>query len=98
MPDSMTLTKCMSFLLGAVVGLVGVSIFAVILRRVEKSKPKNAINYLYGLIAFVLGAGMSDYLIFDLIFQSGAIVYYGLGLAVVFLTFGLWVFIDWMRR
>jgi hypothetical protein len=86
-----------SCLIGAVVGLLSVAIFAVILRRKEQNRPTEAIMLLTSLIGTVLGAGAADYIIFDILLQQNAIGFYLIGLATWFLPLGLWVFIDWMR-
>jgi hypothetical protein len=92
------LVQSASLTLGAVVGLIAAAIFAVILRRVEKSKPRDAIISLYNLIALTLGGGIADYAIFDRILLAGAIFFYVIGYGVAFLPFGLIIFIDWLRR
>jgi len=86
-----------SSLIGAVVGLVAVSIFAVTLRRIEEKEPKEAVITLIKLISIVLGGGLTDFVVFDVIVQENGLVYYMIGLAVVFLPLGLWVFLDWRR-
>lgn len=87
-----------SLLTGSVVGLISVAIFAVILRRVETEKLSEAIKALRRLIYVVLGGGLSDFVIFDFILNSdGALAYYMIGLAFLFLPLGILVFIDWKR-
>lgn len=77
---------------------IAASIFAVILRRIEKSHPRDAINSLYALIALALGVGVADYTIFDLILENGAIFYYLFGFAWTFIVLALPIFIDWIWR
>ena len=87
-----------SSLVGGVVGLISVSIFAVILRRLAMEKASEAIKALTRLIGIVLGSGMADYAVFEVIMKSNnGLLYYILGLAIVFLPFGFVVFIDWIR-
>ena len=90
-----------SLLMGAVVGLITVAIFALALRRRAHEDTSEAIKALTRLIAIVLGGGISDYVIFDVIFdviiENGALEYYIIGLSAVFLTFGLYVFVEWLR-
>ena len=87
-----------SIALGAVIGLIAVSYFAVILRRIEKNNPKQALKSFSLLITIVLGGGLTDFVIFDVIVNtSNAIWYYLVGLAMVFLPLGIMVFIDWRR-
>lgn len=95
---NVTVVQIASVALGAVVGLIAVAIFALILRRIEKSKPRDAIKSLYELIGLALGGGIVDYAIFDRILESGAIFYYVIGFAGTFLVLGLAIFIDWLRR
>jgi len=93
-----TLVQCASLTLGAVVGLLAAAIFAVILRRLEKSKPRDAIRSLYNLVTLSLGGGVIDYAIFDSVLQAGAIFYYVIGYGVAFLLFGSIIFLDWLRQ
>lgn len=87
-----------SFLIGAVVGLISVTIFAATLRRWMEEKPPDTRKALRKLIYLVLGAGLTDYVIFDVILRTnGALPYYLIGLATVFLFLGTWVFIDWYK-
>lgn len=88
-----------SILTGAVVGLICTTVFAVTLRRIEEKNPSEAIKALGWLISIVLGGGLADYIVFDFVIKSGgAIAYYMMGLAVVFLSLGLLVFFDWRRK
>jgi len=87
-----------STLIGAVVGLIAVTIFAVILRGIEKNSPSEAITALKWLIFTVLGGGASDYLVFDVMLKTGgAIVFYLAGLSMVFLSLGFLIFFDWWK-
>lgn len=87
-----------SFAIGAVVGLICVTIFGVVLRRIEQDTPKDAVGTLMQLIAWVLGGGAADYVIFDWILSTdGAISFYLIGFAVLFLAFGIPVFRDWKK-
>ena len=88
-----------SFLLGAVIGLIAVSIFAVILKRYGKRNAAEAIEALKKLTYLVLGGGTGDFVVFDLMLKSGgAIVFYVLGFAATFLLFGVPVYLDWRRK
>jgi|SRR5215471_10064496 len=93
----LTATQCASFGLGAVIGLIAATIFAVILRRIENKQPQDAIDGLYKLIYLVCGAGLADYVAFDFILNAGAIVFYLGGLSIVFLPCAGVVFVSWMR-
>ena len=87
-----------SLLIGSVIGLISAAIFAVILRRIETEKPSEAIRALIQLIGIVLGSGLGDFVVFDFILKSGgALQYYMIGLASLFLPLGILVFIDWKR-
>ncbi len=87
-----------SFLIGGAVGLVSVAIFAVILRRVVEKNPLDGIKQLKWLIPIIVGGGLADYFFFDYVLQvKGAIWSYFLGLGLVFLMFGVPVFIEWRR-
>ncbi len=87
-----------SLLIGAVVGLICVAIFAVILRGVSEKRPKDAIKSLTALIGTVLGGGLADYIAFRAVLStSEALAYYLIGLAVLFLPLGVLVFLDWVR-
>ncbi len=86
-----------SFLIGAAVGLISVTIFAVILRRLEERNSKEAVRTLTKLIYVILGAGLTDYVIFDVIIKCGALEYYIMGFTVVFLSLGFLVFFDWRK-
>jgi nitric oxide reductase large subunit len=83
---------------GAVVGLIAAVIFAVILRRLEKEKPQDALRALYKLVSLVFGGGVVDMVVFDFILRADAIVFYLAGLVSVFLPLGMSVWIDWTRR
>lgn len=88
-----------SLVVGAVVGLIAVAFFAVILRRIEKDNPSEALKSFFWLITIVLGGGLTDFVIFDLIVKTnGAIWYYSIGLGGIFLPFGIAVFISWGRK
>ena len=86
-----------SLVMGAVVGLIAVAIFALALRRRAYEDTSEAIRSLIKLIGIVLGGGFSNYVIFDVIIENGAIEYYIIGLGAMFLTFGTYVFIEWLR-
>ena len=86
-----------SMLMGAVVGLITVAIFALALRRRAYEDTSEAIKALTRLIAIVLGGGISDYVIFDVIIENGALEYYIIGLGFMFLTFGTYVLVEWLR-
>ncbi len=86
-----------SLLMGAVVGLIIVAIFALALRRRANENTSAAIKVLRALIPIILGGGFSDYLIFDVIIKNGALEYYIIGLSAVFLTFGILVFVQGNR-
>lgn len=92
-------TNIASSLIGAVVGLICVAMFASILRSIEQDNPSMANRELGSLLTYVLGGGGANYLLFDFLMQSnGAVVYYMIGLSIMFLPFGLIVFIMWMRK
>jgi hypothetical protein len=87
-----------SFLLGSVIGLICVTIFTVILRRIEEKKPYDAVRALTKLIYIILGGGLTDFVIFEVIFGTKeAIKYYLIGFTIVFLLLGFWAFKDWFR-
>ncbi len=87
-----------SALTGAVIGFISVAIFAVILRKVAEKRPSEAIRALKALVSIVLGGGLADYVVFDWILSSGgALSYYLVGFAFVYLILGGWVFLDWLR-
>ncbi len=86
-----------SLLMGAIVGLITVAIFALALRRRAYEDTSEAIKALTRLIAIVLGGGLSDYVIFDVIIENGALEYYIIGLGAMFLAFGTYIFIEWLR-
>ena len=86
-----------SLLMGAVVALITVAIFALALRRRAYEDTSEAIKALTKLIAIVLGGGLSNYVIFDVIIGNGALEYYIIGLCAMFLTFGIYVFVEWLR-
>ena len=96
--ENLTITEGASLLLGGAVALVAVAIFAIVLRRLEESKPGDAIKRLYELVGLVLGAGLTDHILFDYMLQSHAIEYYISGFSAVFLILGLVVFFDWRRQ
>ena len=87
-----------SFLMGTVVGLIAVTIFAVILRRLEERYPKEAFTKLVMLIGLVLGGGTTDYLVFDWILKSSGVTFYIVGISAVFLPLGMWNYLEWMRK
>ncbi len=79
--------------------MISVTIFAVILRRLEEKKPREAVRALKSLIPVMLGGGLTDYIIFYLIIKtSGALVYYIFGFSLVFLLLGFLVFLDWRKK
>ena len=82
-----------SLLMGAVVGLITVAFFALALRRRAYEDTSEAIKALTRLIVIVLGGGLSDYVIFDVIIKNGALEYYIVGLTAIFLAFGTYIFI-----
>lgn len=95
---SFVLTAVASFLIGGVIGLIAVAIFAVTLRRVAERNPSDAIKALQWLIGFVLGGGLVDYIVFDYIVKtSGTLTYYAIGLSLMFLVFGVPVFNQWRK-
>ena len=80
------------------VGLISVTLFALVLRRIEQKNPSEAVGVLKWLIGLVLGGGMADYVIFDFLLESeGALAFYLIGLATLFLPLGLLTFFDWRR-
>jgi uncharacterized membrane protein len=83
-----------SALIGVVVGFIGATIFGIILRRISESQPGEAIKQLYRLISLFVGVGFGDYVIFNYILSSGAIVYYMLGATVTFLSIAVPVFFS----
>ena len=90
--------RFISSLIGGVVGLVSVSIFAVILRRLAMEKSEEAIKALKRLIGAVLVSGLAGFAVFTFIVESSnGLQYYMLGFAIVFLPLGLVVSIDWVR-
>jgi hypothetical protein len=84
--------------IGVVVGLISGSIFAVILRRVERKQPLEAIKALFRLAGFVLGAGFADYAIFDFILKADTIYFYMDGLAIAFIPFAIVTLVLWHVR
>jgi uncharacterized SAM-binding protein YcdF (DUF218 family) len=88
-----------SVLLGAVIGLISVAIFAVTLRRLSEKKPNDATKALTVLVATILGGGGLNYLADEFIFSSsaGSLGYFG-GLAAIFLPFGIVILIQWLRQ
>lgn len=87
-----------SFLLGAVVGLICVAIFAINLRGLATKKAKDAIKLLTALVGTVLGGGAANYLAFrQILSTSGAMVFYLIGLSVLFLPFGISELLKWLR-
>jgi len=93
----MTLPEIVSALIGAVVGLIAVAIFTAILKREERPYPKDTTKKLWALIGLVLGSPAADYAIFDFILQANGLFYYLGGFAVIFLPFGLYSFIVYLR-
>lgn len=86
-----------SLLIGAVVGLIAASMFTVILKRNAEQKSSEVQRGLRALITTVLGGGLADYVVFDLVLKSGSITYYMVGFAVVFLVLGGWSYVEWRR-
>jgi len=79
--------------IGAVVGLISVSILAVILRCVARNQPLEAIKALVRLVGLVLGAGLADYAVFDFIMNAGTISFYMDGLAITFVPLAIVTFV-----
>lgn len=79
--------------IGVVVGLISASILAVILRRVARDQPLEAIKALVRLVGLVLGAGLADYAVFDYILKAGTISFYMDGLATGFIPFAIVVIV-----
>ena len=94
----LTFVQIASMTVGAVVGLISVTIFAVILRRIERSQPSEAVKALRRLIYLVLGAGLIDYAAFDAILKANAIFFYLFGLGFTFIPLGLITFASWTLR
>jgi NhaP-type Na+/H+ and K+/H+ antiporter len=94
----LTIAQIGSAATGLVVGFIAAMILSVILRRLEESKPKEAIKALYNLLAYALGGGLTDYVVFDYILEQGAIAFYMIGFAVTFVPFSAISFYDWRRR
>ncbi len=87
-----------SFSIGLAVGLITVSIFGVILRRVEEKNPLGAIKQLGLLGSYILGVGGVDYFFFDYMGQiNGAIAFYFCGVGIMFLACGIPIYIEWRR-
>jgi hypothetical protein len=84
--------------IGGVVGMIAVSMFAVIIQRIERVHPTNALKAFRRLIYLVLGAGLADYVVFDAILNKGAIFFYLDGLPMMFLPLSIVVFVLWTRR
>ena len=87
-----------SGLIGASVGLISASIFAVILRRIENNNPSRAVGELTALIGIILSGGAADYVLFDIILQTGGIMFYMIGFSIIFLPLGLLVYKSWMGK
>jgi hypothetical protein len=88
-----------SFLIGSVIGLICVTIFAVILRNIAGKNPYYAVRALIKLIKITLGGALTDFVIFEVIFRTkGAIKCYLIGFAIVFLSLGLWIFKAWVKK
>ncbi len=94
----MPLVQAVSGLIGAAVGLIALAIFTFILQRRSELQAPEATKQLHLLIYTVLGAGLSDYVIFDYMLSSGTIVYYLLGFGIVFFPFGVLVFVLSLRK
>ena len=86
-----------SLAIGAVVGLISATNFAIILRRMEQDDPDGARKALIQLLVTVLGSGLGDFIVFDIILGNGVVQYYMLGAAALFLPLAIWVFIRWMQ-
>ncbi len=92
-----------SALVGAVVGLISVTIFAVVLRRISDKQPSAAIKALIKLMSIVLlggiaNRGIAEYAVYSKILSSDeALAYYLVGFSVVFLVLGSLVLISWLR-
>ena len=93
---AMTQVQIASTAIGAVIGLISVTMLAVILRRIERTQPLEAIKALRNLIAVALGAGLADYAVFDFILKAGALSFYLDGFAVIFLPLGIITVILWL--
>ena len=93
----LTLVQAASLLVGVCVGIVSVFILAVTLRGIEESN-QTAINNLYALIYLLLGSGVGDYVIFDLMLRSNAIDFYMIGVSGSFIVLAVPVFIDFRRK
>jgi uncharacterized membrane protein len=98
--QELSVAQCASMLTGAVIGLISGAIFSVILKRVAKDQPLEAVKKLRALMFWVLGGGIGDYVVFDAILQANAIYYYMVGVAVSFIPFAalillLSLFLNW---
>jgi hypothetical protein len=87
-----------SFLFGGIIGFICAAIFAVILRRLEESNRGEVKKLLALEIFLIVGGGLADFVIFDLIIRSNfGIVSYLWGFSCIFLPLGLLTFLDWRK-
>lgn len=85
--------------MGGVVGFISSTIFAIILVRLNEQDVGGVVKMLVMLIGIALGGGLSNYALFDLILKTnGAIEFYMVGYAILFLCFSIWAYIDWRRQ
>ena len=94
---SLTLIQVASLSVGACIGITSVFILAVTLRGVEESN-QAAIRNLYGLIYLLLGSGIGDYVIFDLMLRGHAIEFYMIGTSASFFVFAVPMYLDFRRK
>lgn len=97
-PELTIVARIASVLIGAVVGLIAATIFGVVLSKFSEKDSKQAIQALYKLVGLSLGAGVADYLVFDYIFRAGALPYYLIGFAVMFLILGIITWVAWWKK
>jgi hypothetical protein len=82
---------------GAAIGLIAVAMFAVSLKLHTTSKLKEVVQALGGVAKIALGGGVGDYLVFKFIINSDSLLCYLIGLTIIFLTFGLYIFVEFLR-
>jgi hypothetical protein len=93
-----SLAQWASLGLGAVVGLIAVSIFAVILIGLDQNNTRQTVKALKRLATWSAGGAISDTIFFDYILEQHAIVFYMTGYVLMFLVAGSPVFFSWVKR
>lgn len=83
---------------GFFVGVIAVTIFAVVLKRIEDNNPQGAIRTLTTLIGTSLGGGGSDFAVANVFLHQNGIPFYVMGFTALFLALGLPILFQWLRR